>query len=253
MPYTVKAVADMAGVSIRTLHHYDEIGLLDPSSVSHAGYRLYTDADLERLQQVLFFKELGFGLKEIKAIVDSPAFDRKQALAMHRELLVEKRKRLEKLIESVDQTIGSMERGKEMSKETLFDGFDESKLKEYREEARQRWGAAVVDESHRRVSKYTKADWAQVQTESTAINEGMVALMGTDPAGAKAQDLAGRWFKMINDRYYTCTPEIFRNLGIMYVEDARFTAFYDKYKPGLAVFMRDAMGVYSDNLEKKRG
>ena len=251
MRYNVKAVADMAGVSIRALHHYDEIGLLKPSSVSHAGYREYSDADLERLQQVLFFRELDFSLDDIKRILDSPAFDRKQALTMHRKLLVEKQMRLEKLIESVDRTIDSMERGTEMTSGDMFGGFDRKTMEAYREEARERWGREAVDASDRRVQQFTKADWDAIQAESDAINRGLVARMGEDPASPAVQELVGRWFNLINDRYYDCTPEIFRGLGTMYVEDSRFTAFYDKYSPGLAAFLRTAMHVYADRLEGK--
>ncbi|MEX2431515.1 MAG: MerR family transcriptional regulator [Dehalococcoidia bacterium] len=252
MPYTVKAVADLAGVSIRALHHYDEIGLLKPASVSRSGYRLYTDADLERLQQVLFFRELGFGLQEIRNIIDSPAFDRKQALAMHRTLLVEKQQRLRALIQSVDKTIDAMERGRDMGNNEMFGGFDQSTMEAYREEARQRWGSAAVDESHRRVAKFTKADWDAIQTESDAINRGLVERMGEDAAGPAVQDLVGRWFNLINDRYYDCSAEIFRGLGDLYVNDSRFTVFYDKYKPGLAKFMQAAMHVYADRLGTDR-
>ena len=120
MAYTVKAVADVAGVSIRTLHHYDEIGLLRPASVSHAGYRQYTDPDLERLQQILFFRELGFSLQEIRDIVESPTFDKKQALLTHKQLLLEKQRRLQALILSVDQSIESLERGTTMDKNAMF-------------------------------------------------------------------------------------------------------------------------------------
>ncbi len=255
MAYTVKKVADMAGVSIRTLHHYDEIGLLRPASTSQAGYRLYTDQDLERLQQVLFFRELGFSLPETKAILDNPHFDRREALRTHRKLLLERQRRLNQLIQTVEQTLATMERSTEMKKESMFDGFDMSEIErhkeQYKDEVRAKYSKEIVDESERRVATYGKSDWADIQQESGAINQAMADLMGTDPAGPAVQETIGRWFNLINDRFYTCTPEIFRGLGDLYVQDGRFTATYDKVKPGLAHFMREAMQIYADRLEQK--
>ena len=251
MTYTVKAVAEIAGISVRALHHYDDIGLFRPTSVSQSGYRLYSNADLERLQQVLFFRELGFGLEEIKAIVNSPTFDRKQALVSHRRLLVEKQKRLETLIRSVDRTVEAMERGTKMDEKEMFEGFDRKQLEEWREEARQRWGSENVDESWRRASKYTKEDWAEISRESQAINEGLAAMMDRNAGDPEVQALIGRHFRQIDERFYTVTPEVYRGLGELYVSDPRFTANYDSVKPGLARFMKEAMQIYADNLSKR--
>jgi phosphoribosylaminoimidazole-succinocarboxamide synthase len=136
MGYTVKVVAEMAGVSVRTLHHYDRVGLLRPAATSPAGYRLYSDADLERLQQVMFFRELGFSLQDVKAIIDSPTFDRAEALRAHRRLLVEQQGRLGRLVELVDHTIASIEKGEPMSNRERFGAFDDARLNEYRKEVR---------------------------------------------------------------------------------------------------------------------
>ena len=250
MVYTVNNVAKLAGVSVRTLHHYDAIGLLKPAAVSPAGYRLYSDADLERLQQVLFFRELGFSLRDIGRVLNSPDFDRREALAMHRKLLVEKRRRVQALITSVDRSIAALDGGEDMSNNAMFEGFDESKLNEYREEARRRWGHTPAwEESERRTSGYTKQDWQDIQSESDEINRGLAALMGEDPAGAEVQALVGRWHSLINSRFYECSPHVFRGLADMYVEDARFTAHYNRWRPGLAAFLRQAMHVYADGLE----
>ncbi|HWI61065.1 MAG TPA: MerR family transcriptional regulator [Symbiobacteriaceae bacterium] len=247
MAYTVKAVAELAGISIRTLHHYDEIGLLKPAQTSASGYRLYTDSDLERLQQVLFFKELDFGLTEIRAIVDSPDFDRRQALLQHRELLLQKRDRVKKLIESVDKTLNAMERGISMEKKDMFEGFDHS---QYEQEAEQRWGQSEeYKESARRTKKYTKADWDQIKQEGAEVYEGLVSVMDRDPADPEVQEWVRRHHEQINKWFYKCSLEIYRNLGIMYVADERFTANIDKYAPGLSVFLRDAMAAYCDRLE----
>ncbi len=249
MTHTVKSVADLAGVSIRALHHYDRIGLLRPASVSRAGYRLYTDEDLERLQQVLFFRELGFSLRDIKDIIDRPDFDRKQALITHKALLQEKQQRLQRLIASVDRSIDALERGVAMEKDTMFDGFDASKMEEYREEARAKYGKEIVDESYRRVAHHTKDDWAKFKAESQSIVEALASLMERDPSDPAVQEQIDRHFRQINDHFYTPTPEVYRGLGDLYISDSRFTANYDTVRPGLAAFMREAMRVYADRLE----
>lgn len=247
MAYTVKAVSDLAGVSIRTLHHYDEIGLLKPTESTASGYRLYTSEDLERLQQVLFFRELGFSLQEIKGIISRPDFDRRRALLDHRQLLLERQGRLERLIQSVDRTLQAMERGMEMDEKEMFDGFDHA---QYEEEARQRWGQTrEYQESARRAKRYSKSDWEAIQQEGQQITLGVAALMDQDPSDPRVQELVRQWHQLINDRFYTCSTEVFRGIGNGYVEDSRFTAFYDKVRPGLASFMNAAMSLYCDNLE----
>ena len=138
-----------------------------------------------------------------------------------------------------------------MSSNAMFEGFDESKLSEYREEARRRWGNTPAWEEHeRRTSGYTNQDWQDIQTESDEINRGLAALMEQDPAGADVQQLVGRWHGLINARFYECSPQVFRGLADMYVEDARFTSHYDRWRPGLAAFLRNAMLVYADALEQ---
>lgn len=254
MSYTVKAVADVAGVSVRTLHHYDHVGLLRPSATSAAGYRLYGDADLERLQQVLFFRELGFELREIKAIVDSPSFDRAEALRAHRRVLVERRERIGQLVELVDRTIESLEGGVTMTNEERFAGFDDPKLAEYQEEARQRWGHTdAYRESARRTARYTKKDWDAIKAEGSEITLAIAAHMGRPATDPEVQKQIARHHRQIDERFYACSPEIYRGLAEGYVADERFKAFYEKVKPGLAEFMRVGMLVYADELERKAG
>ncbi len=251
MSYTVKAVSELAGISIRTLHHYDRIGLFRPSEVSAAGYRLYTDADLERLQQVLFFRELGLGLAEIKEIVSRPGFDHRQALREHRTLLVARRERIDHLIDLVDRTIDAEERGMEMDRQEMFKGFDQTA---YEEEARRRWGHTdAYKESMRRAKSYTKEDWAAIQAETKQIEEGIASSMdqGLSPTDPKVQTWLARYHNLLNDRFYQCTPEMIRATGEMYVTDARFTAYYEKIRPGMAVYMHAAMAAYSDQLRAR--
>lgn len=253
MAYTVKAVAGMTGITIRTLHYYDQIGLLRPAQISPAGYRLYTDADLARLQQILFFRELGFGLQEIKAILDDPQFDPRQALRQHRQALLKQQERLARLIQTVDRTLERMEGDTKMSKgewKELFDGFDPS---EYEDEARQRWGGTrEYKESMEQTRRYSKADWKAIQAEAAEIYENLAALMDRRPDDPEVQAWTGRWHQHINKWYYTCSPEVFRGLGELYVADERFTKNIDKTKSGLAAFMKEAMAIYADALEARQ-
>jgi MerR family transcriptional regulator, multidrug-efflux activator len=138
--YKVKQVAEISGVSIRTLHHYDQIGLLRPAETAESGYRLYSEDDLDRLQEILFFKELDFGLSEIRAIMASPAYKRDEALAAQKDLLRLKVKRLRRLIDTIDKTIENDERGTKMEEKELFGGLDDATMREYKREAQERWG-----------------------------------------------------------------------------------------------------------------
>lgn len=248
--YTVKTVADLAGVTVRTLHHYDHIGLLQPESVSPSGYRLYSDADLEQLQQILFFRELGFGLKEIRDILHSPKFDRREALLEHRRLLREKKARLERLIEAVEQTIASMDGGKEVPKEDMFLAFDNERMEEYRVEAGERWGS-VVDESYEGLAKLSEGEQSALWAEAQAITLGMADLMDRNPTDPEVLALVDRWYKLMNEHFWSCSVKAFGNLGEMYVADSRFAEFYDRVRPGLAAFMRDAMRAYCDDVASR--
>lgn len=221
-------MADIAGVSVRTLHYYDQIGLLKPKHVSPAGYRLYTDEDLERLQQILFFKELDFDLHDIKAILDDPGFDRYKALIAHKELLIEKKKRLERIIKTVDKTIQSIKGGIKMDEKDMFEGFDMSEIEKhkakYADEVKKRWGNTdAYRESMEKTSKYTKEDWAKIISRQKELDTKLAALMDKGPADPEVQELISQRRQYITDYFYNCTPEIFRGLGEMYVNDERFT------------------------------
>ena len=251
MLYKVNEVAKMVGISVRTLHHYDQLGLLRPEKLTDAGYRLYSENDLDRLQQILFFKELDFNLKEIKEILDSPSFDRKRALKTHHELLIEKKNRLDSIIRSVEKTLSSLEGKIKMSKEEKFKPFDMKKIEEhqqkYAEEVKQKYGHSnAYKESQLKNSKYTKNDWENITSQADEIYKQLATHMDKGPADERVQKLIGQWRQHITNHYYTCTIEIFRGLGDMYVADERFTANIDQYGDGLASFMRDAMHHYCD-------
>ena len=239
---TVNEVAKLAGVSVRTLHYYDEIGLLRPDGASEAGYRLYGGAAMERLQQVLFFREMGFPLSQIAAMLNAPNYNKNEALFNHRELLALKRERLDAIIALVDKAL----KGEDTMSVKEFDmkKIDEAREK-YAEEAKARWGGTdAYRQSAERTAKYTKADWAEVSAQSGAIFEGFAALRGQEPASGEPQALVRRWKDFISAGFYDCTDEILAGLGEMYVADERFTKNIDAYGEGTAAFMHDAIRAY---------
>lgn len=246
MIYQVKDISTISGVTVRTIHHYDDIGLLNPHSVTEAGYRIYSDTELERLQQIMFFRELDFSLSDIKRILDDPAFDSEEALTMHRRLLAEKRRRLGSLIKTIDRALDKAgATSKSRGTKEMFAGFDESKMQEYRDEAKQRWGNSIAwKESETRTASYSKGDWDSIRGEIAQINQTIVSRMEFGVSDEQVQLAVASWHSLINERFYTCTTEVFSGLGEMYVSDARFSAHYEEISPGLAEFLRDAIREY---------
>lgn len=254
--YQIKEVADMAGVSVRTLHHYDQVGLLRPVSVSPVGYRLYTECDLEKLQLVLFFKELGFSLKDTKRIMTIPGFNSKHALKAHQDMLLAKKERLEQLIRSVKKTLQAMEGERTMSKREMFSAFDTSTIEkhkaQYTEEAKAKYGqTAEYRECTQHTANYKAQDWSAIMHRGDEIHRQLAALMDKPAHSREVQVAIGEWRTHITNYYYPCTLEIFRGLGDLYVEDKRFMANIDKYQTGLAKFMRKAMIIYCDRAERE--
>jgi DNA-binding transcriptional MerR regulator len=244
MGHTVGAVAKLAHTSVRALHHYDEIGLLRPSGRSRSGYRLYTDADLERLQQILFFRELGFSLEDIGRIVKDPSFDRRKALVAQRALLVEKSERLRAMVTLVDRTLDAMEKGTTMNPQEMFEVFGDFDPKAHEEEAARRWGQTdAYAESARRTKRYTKEDWKAIRDEMSAIGTAFAEAMasGAKPTDAAVMDIAERARLHIDTRFYPCSRAMHVALGQMYVTDPRFTETYERIRPGLAQFVCDAI------------
>lgn len=242
--YRVKEVAEMTSVTIRTLHYYDAIGLLVPSGRSEAGYRLYSVDDIERLHQILLWRELGFPLEKIRQILDDPGFDRKSALLAQRGELVERGRRVEAMVGSIDRALESYEGEEDMEARELselFEGFDPT---EYEDEVRERWGdTEAYKESARRTKRYTKQDWKRIKHEGDDILDALAQKMRE---GAKANDddvvaLAEKHRLHIDRWFYPCSREMHAGLGEMYVADDRFTTNIDKHGEGLAQFLRDAI------------
>ena len=245
--YAVKALAKMAGVSVRTLHHYDHIGLLKPSSRTAAGYRLYGQKDLLRLQQILFYRELDFPLSEIKKILDRPGFKLTKALENHRAMLQERAERLARLLKTIDKTIQQLEEENvSMTDEELYEGFSKEQIEGYRREVRERYDPKLVEESELRVRKMTKEQWKVIKQTGDEIPRRLAGLMDRPPSDPEVQKVIAQHYKWI-ENFYTVSAERYRGLGALYVEDPRFRANYDKHRAGLADFMKAAMEYYCDH------
>jgi DNA-binding transcriptional MerR regulator len=245
MERTVHEIAELCGVSVRTLHYYDEIDLLRPSRVTDAGYRLYDDAAASRLQQILFFRELDFPLKSIAGILDSPAFDRQEAFVNHKRLLELKRDRLNRLIRLVEENL----KGESNMSTREFDmGEIDAARKQYAEEVKSRWGdTSAYAESIAKAKGYGPEDWDRIQRESDAIWDRFARLLGegASVSGEDARAAVRAWQQHLTTYYYQCTREILAGLGEMYTADARFTQNLDgRYGQGVAVYASEAIREY---------
>jgi len=249
MEYTVQKLGQMAGISTRTLRYYDEIGILKPARINSSGYRIYGQAEVNRLQQILFYKELGVSLEVIKDIVTSPSYDGAQALREHREQLLNKRKQLDVLIANVEKTIASMEGKITMTDQEKFAGFKQQLIDEnearYGKEIRAKYGDEVVNRSYEKVKKMSEEEYQQVTRLAEEVLTTLAEAFETgDPASDLAQraaDLHKQWLTFYWSDY---TKEAHANLAQMYVEDEQFKAYYEK-KPGMTEFLRDAIQIYT--------
>lgn len=238
----INEVAKLTGVTVRTLHYYDQIGLLKPSGITEAGYRLYDQEALTALQQILFFRELDFSLQEIREITGRPGYDRREALEKHREMLLKKKERLEGLIGLVDRTLkGTDDMG--------FQEFDKTEIEEMKEkyaaEVRERWGGtAAYQEEQEKTAKYDAGKWNVVNDEGAALMRAFAEHRNEAPESAAVQELVWQWKNYITNNFYRCTDEILAGLGAMYVNDKRFTDNIDKNGAGTAAFMATAIEIY---------
>ncbi|MFF1305124.1 MerR family transcriptional regulator [Streptomyces sp. NPDC058307] len=244
MSYSVGQVAGFAGVTVRTLHHYDDIGLLVPSERSHAGHRRYSDADLDRLQQILFYRELGFPLDEVAALLDDPDADPRAHLRRQHELLTARIEKLQKMAAAVEHAMEARTMGIDLTPEEKFEVFGDKDPEQYAEEAEQRWGGTeIYAESQRRAARYTKDDWKRITAAVNDWEERYKTLMaaGEPPTGERAMDLAEEHRRHISTWYFECPYEMHTCLAEMYVSDERFKAYYDSMHEGLAAHLKDAI------------
>ena len=244
MSYTVGAVARMAGVTVRTLHHYDEIGLLRPGGRSEAGYRRYDEGDLERLQRILFYRELGFGLDQISSVLTDGAADGVAHLRRQHAMLLERIERLKRMATAVEKAMEATTMGISLTPEERFEVFGDFDPDEHTAEVQERWGDSdAYRESTRRARSYTKDDWQRIKGQGEAAIEQVVAAMNAGkPANSPdAMDGAEAHRRQIDDAFYPCSYEMHVGLAEMYLADARFTATYEKIADGLAQYLHDAI------------
>ena len=239
MKMQIKEFAEFVGVSVRTLHYYDEIGLLVPAYVDkHTGYRYYDESSLLRMQEILFYRELDFSLKSIKELLSSPNYDTKKALKEQKKLLTLKKERLERLISAIDDA---------MKGENVMKAFDNSEFERYKAEAKEKWGKTDAYKEHTEKTKsYSKDKWNSLAENMNDILAEFAVCMknGKEPASDEAQSLVKILQSHITENYYHCTNEILAGLGQMYVADERFKNNIDKHADGTAEFICEAIEVY---------
>lgn len=255
MEYTIKKLSDLAGVSTRTLRYYDEIGLLSPSRINSSGYRIYGSVEVDRLQQIMFYREMGMELEGIKLILDDPDFDSVGALKEHRSRLVEKKERLLMLIRNVDQTLEDKGGGDTMSDREKFEGFKKKLVdaneKKYGEEIREKYGDEAIDASNQQLLSMDK----ETYEETKHMEEEMIAMLKIahekgDPTGKEAQEAAQLHKEWITCQWGHYNKKAHEGLIQMYVDDERFRSYYDKHQNGMAEFLRNAVGHYLKNEGK---
>jgi DNA-binding transcriptional MerR regulator len=249
MDHSVGQTARYAGVSVRTLHHYDELKLLSPSGRTRAGYRRYDDADLQRLQQILFYRELGFSLEEIATILDDPHADAMTHLRRQRELLTARIARLSDMVAAVQRAMEAQHMGISLTPEERFEVFGEHDPDQYAGEVRERWGETeAYRQSQRRAGTYTKEDWLTIKAAGADLDERFAAALreGIPADSPRAMALAEEHRQYINRWFYECGYDTHRGLGDLYLADERFTERYEQIQAGLAGYLRNAIHANAD-------
>lgn len=251
MEYTVNGLARLSGLTPRTLRWYDREGLLKPCRVTGAGYRIYGPREVDRLQEILFYRELDLSLEEIRVILDSPGFDRKAALQSHLKGLREKRERLDRLIAAVERTLLNEKGEISMTDKEKFDAFKADLVAQnearYGKEVKEKYGETALKESGDKLMGLTEEAyqaWKALEEEILSALSAAVRT-GEDPTGAEGKRISELHRRWLGYTLPNCTPQIQRGLAGMYVEDERFTAYYDREIPGCAQFLRDAVAAHS--------
>lgn len=248
MSYTVQQLATLAGVSVRTLHHYDSVGLLKPARVKHNGYRYYEEEELLRLQQILFFRELDFSLEDIRRILSAPSFDMLEALRDQKKLIDLKKKRLGGLMKTIDTTIKKINKEATMDDKELYGNFSKEEMDRLKKEAKEKWGHTESwKQSEERVKKMGKEGLNKVLVEGKKLTEEIAECMrqGDAPTSDSVQERIAKHYDGLR-AFYEPNLEIYRGLANMYVQDERFKVTYEKVAKGLAQFMHDAMMHFAD-------
>jgi DNA-binding transcriptional MerR regulator len=240
----VGETAALAGVTVRTLHHYDRIGLLSPSARTPAGYRSYSAADLDRLHRVLVYRELGFPLEEIATLLDDPDADPAAHLRRQLALLRDRLDRTRAMVAAVEKEMEAYQMGIQLTPEERFEVFGEHDPAQYDAEVEERWGETdAYKESQRKTRGYTKEDWLRIKAEGEDVESRFAAALrdGVPADSSQAMDIAEQHRQQISRNFYDCPPEMHAGLGQMYVDDERFTAHYEQIAPGLAQYVSTAV------------
>ena len=252
MEYTVKALAGLAGITPRTLRWYDRKGLLKPCRTTEAGYRIYGPGEVDRLQSILFYRELGLSLEAIRTLMDAPDFDRAAALQSHLAELESRRARLDALILTVQRTIDEAKGGTKMSDKEKFEAFKrrtvEANEARYGKEVREKYGDEEAGRANAALLALTQEEYAQWKALGDEILAALPRAVrtGEDPAGREGRRIAGLHRRWLSYSWEAYTPQAHRGLGELYTADARFTAYYDREAPGCAAFLRDAIRAYTE-------
>jgi MerR family transcriptional regulator, thiopeptide resistance regulator len=250
---TTGRLAELAGVTVRTLHHYDEIGLVRPSARTPGGYRAYAPGDVERLRRVLAYRRLGFGLREVAELVSDPDADAAVHLRRQRDLLLSRRAEADAMIAAIDRELEARAMGMNLTPEEQLEVFGTAKPGgEWADEAERRWGGTdAYRESRRRAACYGKADWTAIRAEADAVTRGLAGALraGLPADGAEATDLAERHRQHVSRHFYECSYPMHRGLADLYTGDPRFTAYYDAVEPGLARYVHDAIDANAERRE----
>lgn len=250
MEYTVQKLAELAGVTSRTIRYYDKIDLLKPARRNSSGYRIYGSDQVDKLQQILFYRELDVDLETIKKIIKSPEFNEKKALEEHREKLLEEKERLNLLIENINRTIELKERGIQMNDQNKFEGFKKKIIKDneekYGDEIRKKYGKEVVEKSNEKIKKMSKKKYIELtELEEKFMKKLKQAFETKDPSSELAQKavkLHRQWLSFYWDSY---SKKAHAGLAQMYVDDERFRSYYEQKQKGITEFFRDAILIYT--------
>lgn len=253
MEYTVQKLAQLAGISTRTLRYYDEIGILKPARINSSGYRIYGENEVDALQQIMFYKELGVNLEDIQSIIKDPAYNKLAALTEHRKNIIDKIQQLSLLVNNIDKTVASWKGESEMTDKEKFKGFKHKLVNDneekYGKEIREKYGNEVVDKSNAKLMGMTEKEYEEITTLSDELMKILAEAYKTgDPAGElaqKAAEMHKRWLSFYWDGY---SADAHAGIAQMYVDDERFKSYYDKDQTGTAQFLRDAILVYTKKV-----
>lgn len=259
MEYSIQKLAAMSGVTTRTLRYYDQIGLLKPLRISSSGYRIYGSAQVDQLQQILFYRELGFPLEEIRRLVTDPGYDRRQAMEALLHALRADQARLERLIENLTKTIESEDREERMKDTEKFAAFRRRMAEEnearYGEELKRRYGAETMKKSNDKWMNMTKEQYERMQQMAKEIHDGLEAAVeaGEAPKGQEGHRLAALHKEWLGFTWPSYSAEAHQGLAESYVQDERFRAYYDSRIEGCAAFLRDAVKSWLGSMTREEG